>query len=326
MIAYDLEESRVREFIKNAGAKRVGVQLPAGLKAYWREIRGTVEECGAEAVLVGSSCYGACDLADDLAIAAGCEALLHYGHSSMGLPSRLPVLYVEARVLLDPSPAVEEALPSLKFRKVGLTTTVQHIGWLQKIRELLLSRGYEPYVGRPERARYAGQVLGCDVESATSISDQVEGFLHVGTGEFHPLAVAAVTQKEVLAVSPFGGSRTISCEEFLRWRRGVIAKSLSCQEFGILLSTKSGQWRPEVAKRVGEKLRGSGRKVCLIIQDEIRVEELEDYGFEAYVCTACPRLALDDARRVRFPILTPSEVDAMLGAGLKPDSLINLEG
>jgi 2-(3-amino-3-carboxypropyl)histidine synthase len=320
MLPYDLGEEKVREFLRRVQAGRVGVQLPSGLGGCWPEIRATLEECGVEGILVGSSCYGACDLADEEALKAGCGALLHYGHSDMGLPSRLPVLYIEAGMRVDPSPAVEDALRDLRYRSLGLTTTVQHLSYLENLRKLLLSRGLEVHIGEPSgRARYPGQVLGCDVGSATSVAEKVEAFLHVGTGSFHPLGVAAVTGKEVVSISPLGGRIELSAGKFLRWRRGVIAKALSCRSFGILLSTKRGQWRPGVAAGVEEALKKDGRKTVLLVQNEIEVGELENFGLEAYVCTACPWIALEDAKDAGVPLLTPFETEVMLGGkGLEP--------
>jgi 2-(3-amino-3-carboxypropyl)histidine synthase len=323
MVSYDLEAEKVVDFIKRTRARKVGVQLPPGLRTHWPEILSLLEKHGAEGVLVGSSCHGACDLADREALLAGCEALIHYGHSDMGLPSEIPVLYVEARMEINPCHAVEEILPTIGLRKIGLTTSVQHLSYLEELRLLLSSHDLEVYVGKPfGRARYPGQILGCDVGSASSVADRVEGFLHVGMGTFHPLGIAASTGKKVIAVNPLGGKVEISGEDFLRWRKGIIAKAASCREFGILLSTKKGQWRPELAKKIEEMLEKEGRRGRELVQDEIKVEELEDFGFEAYVCTACPRIALDDSKHVRVPILTPFEVEVMLeGREFQPYSI-----
>jgi len=323
MLLYDLEEEKIKNFLQNTKAKKVGVQLPPGLRGYWSEISRFLEECGVEGTLIGSSCYGACDLADSDALTAGCDALLHFGHADMGLETLIPVLYVEARALIDPSPSVERILSSITERKLGLTTTVQYLSYLDKLAKILSSRSFEVQIGRPSgRAKYQAQVLGCDVGSATSIADCVEAFLYVGTGSFHPLGIAAATSKKVISVNPFGGKEEIFADDFLRWRKGVIAKSLSCKTFGILLSTKKGQWRPGLARKIEQELKKAGKKCVTFIQDEIHLEELKDFGLEAYICTACPRIALDDARVAGETVLTPFEVEVMLGKrGFEPYSL-----
>jgi 2-(3-amino-3-carboxypropyl)histidine synthase len=47
--------------------------------------------------------------------------------------------------------------------------------------------------------------------------------------------------------------------------------------------------------------------------DEIGPEALLPYQVEAYVSTACPRLAIDDQARYRRPLLTPVEMEIALG-------------
>ncbi len=311
---YDLELERISGYIRDHKNKRVGVQLPPGLKKCWIKIRDTIEEAGAEGLLVGTSCYGACDVADQLAKQAGCDLLLHFGHSEMGLKTCLPVLYIEAKMKVDPWPEVSKVLPHLRSKRVGLTASVQHVHFLPRIMENLVSLGFQARLGRPgKRAKYKGQVLGCDVGSAVSLADQVDEYLYIGTGEFHPLGVAAATGKRVIAVNPLGGFKEITAERFLLWRKGVIAKACSGEKFGILLSIKPGQWDPKRSQEVAELLTRHGRKVSFLIMDEIKVEELRDYNLDAYVCTACPRLALDDAKRTDVPILTPFEAKVMLG-------------
>ena len=41
--------------------------------------------------------------------------------------------------------------------------------------------------------------------------------------------------------------------------------------------------------------------------------QLRNLGFDAYVNTACPRLALDDQSRFPVPLLSPAEFEIALG-------------
>jgi 2-(3-amino-3-carboxypropyl)histidine synthase len=48
--------------------------------------------------------------------------------------------------------------------------------------------------------------------------------------------------------------------------------------------------------------------------DNIEPERVDSFrGFDALVSTACPRIAIDDRSRYRIPILTPPEVEILLG-------------
>jgi len=316
LLEYDFEEEKTRQFLRKHKPKRAAIQLPSGLRPQLPRILKNFE-VGVEPVIMAGSCYGACDLADAEARQLGCDVLLHYGHSDMGLAARLPTLYVEARMLVNPTDAVEQAIPKIDFKRVGLLTTVQHIGHLNKVEELLRSRGLEPFVGDPgPRAKYPGQLLGCDFGCARSIAGKVDGFLYIGTGDFHPLGAAIATGKRVLAVDPVsGGSRWVSAsvEKFLQKRKGMIASAAAGERLGVVESTKPGQARPDVSKELVKALRDAGRDVCLFVVNELRPEELGDFKLDAIVCTACPRISTDDAERFGIPILTPFEAKVMLG-------------
>jgi len=316
---YDFEPRKVIRFLKRHKVKRAAIQLPAGLRPHLPEIKGTFEEAGPEALILADSCYGACDIADVKAKQLGCDSLVHYGHSDMGLRTSLPTLYVEARMVTDPLRAVEKALPELNFKRLGLATTVQHIGFLPKIAKLLRSRGIKPLVGGPGiRARYPGQILGCDWGSVKSISGKVDGFLYIGTGRFHPLGVSLTTGRDVVIANPIAGDYEIltsSAGDFLSQRRAMISRATACERFGILVSVKPGQARFKLAASLVDDFKRAGLTAHMLVLDEISPEKLDDFKLEAFVCTACPRIPIDDAERFSQPILTPFEARSMFGKG-----------
>ena len=312
---YDFEAERIELFLKRHRAKRAAIQLPAGLRPRLSEITAAFEDAGVEAMVLADSCYGACDLADVKAKRLGCDVLVHYGHSDMGLPTCVPTLYVEARMLADPLKTVESAIRKIDFKRVGLVTTVQYIAHLPKVEGCIRSRGLVPVVGKPgPRSKYPGQVLGCDMDCARSIASRVDGFLYVGTGEFHPLGVALATGKRVAVANPIaGGFKLISPRKFLERRKAMVARAAAAERFGIVTSTKPGQARFKLASKLVESFKRAGKNVRALVVDEIRPEGLEDFGLEAFVCAACPRIPIDDAERFRGPILTPFEARVALG-------------
>jgi 2-(3-amino-3-carboxypropyl)histidine synthase len=314
---YNFEHRKVTRFLKQHKVRRAAIQLPAGLRPHLSEIKSTFEGAGADAIILGDSCYGACDVADVKAKQLGCDALVQYGHSDMGLRTVLPTLYVEARMTADPLGAVEKALPKLNFKRLGLATTVQHIEFLPKIAKILRSSGIKPLVGKPgSRARYPGQILGCDWGSVKSISDKVDGFLYIGTGKFHPLGISLATGKEVIAVNPTAENYeilTFNLGDFLRQRRAMISRAAACEKFGILVSSKPGQARLKLAARLAGELRRAGLTAHILVLDEISQEKLDDFKLDAFVCAACPRIPIDDAGRFSKPILTPFEAMVMIG-------------
>lgn len=317
MLRYDFEERKVLQFLRRHKVKRAAVQLPEGIRLQLPEVARVFEGAGVKSVVMASSCHGACDLADVEAKLLGCDALVHYGHASMGLPTCLPTLFVEARVKDSPLGAVEQALPKLKFKRAGLLTTVQHIGYLKKVANFLRSHGIKPVIGKPGvRARYPGQLLGCDFGCARSIVSRVDGFVYLGTGEFHPIGAALATGKEVALVNPVsGGFKTITPppNNFLRMRKAMISRAAAGERLGVVVSTKPGQARFRLAADLAERLRRKGREVHLVAVDEVDPTGLGDFGFDALICAACPRIPIDDAERFEQPILTPFEAAVMLG-------------
>ena len=307
----------VERFIKQHKAKRAAVQLPAGIRPYLSEIESALGKCGAEVVVLADSCYGACDIADTRAKQLGCDVLLHYGHAGMGIRTRLPTLCVEARITADPTEAVEKALQGQKFERLGIVTTVQHIGFISQVEKIVHSLGITPLVGKPgPRAKYPGQVLGCDWGCAKAIADDVDAFLYVGTGRFHPIGVCLVTRKEVITANPLakGSEKIIGGDDFLKKRKAMISRAALCQNFGVLVSTKPGQARFKLALNLVDELKKSGLSARLLVADEIIPEKISDFKeIEAFVCVACPRLPIDDAARFDRPILTPFEAMVMLG-------------
>lgn len=314
---YDFEPKRVEQFLRRHDVGRVAIQLPAGLRRYLSEIISTNNEFGVKTLVLANSCYGGCDVADVVARQLGCDALVHYGHADMGLRTCLPTLYVEARMTVDPLEAVEGALPKLRFKRVGLATTVQHIGYLEKVAEFLRSRGLRPYIGKPgQRAKYPGQILGCDFGCARSIADLVDGFIYIGTGRFHPIGIALSTGKDVVIANPVAGdSEELHWDPdvFLSRRKAMVSRAAACEKFAVVVSTKPGQARFKLATIVADSLKGAGLVAHVLAVDEVAPEELADFDVDAFVCVACPRIPIDDADRFDRPILTPFEATVMLG-------------
>lgn len=313
---YDFEPRKVEDFLKRQEVKCAAVQLPAGLKERLHEITPVFEKVDVEALILADSCYGACDLADLKAKQLGCDSLIHYGHADMGLPACLPTLFVEARMTVDPIKAIERALPELKGRW-GLATTVQHIGYLERVRELLEKNGLEVVIGKPgPRVKYPGQVLGCDWRSVKSVAGDVDGFLYLGTGRFHPLGIALATGKDVVAVNPIaGGWEKLSPKlgDFIRRRKAMIARASVCDRFGVVTSIKSGQRRFKLMENLVHGFRRSGMNAEPIVADEIVPEKLSEFQVGAFVCAACPWIPIDDAERFDRPVLSPFEAMVLLG-------------
>jgi len=246
----------------------------------------------------------------------GCDALIHLGHSYMRLHLEVPTIFVPAFAKVDVVPALEKNLKEIKKlgRRIALVTTAQHIHELGKAREFLEKQGFEVVIGRGDsRVSWPGQVLGCNFSAAKVDAD---GVLFIGAGYFHPLGVALAVKRPTLAINPYSGDAIWmddEAERLVRKRWAQIAKAMDAQSFGVVVSTKKGQLRLAEARKVMELLRKHGREVRLVAMDHISYQKLEGFSFDAYVVVACPRVPIDDYENWRKPVLTPREVELLLG-------------
>jgi len=79
---YILDEKKVIEFIKQNKGKRVLLQLPDGLKPKAGELAKKVEEeTGAEVLIWFGSCFGACDLPQNVST-IGIDLVVGFGHNT----------------------------------------------------------------------------------------------------------------------------------------------------------------------------------------------------------------------------------------------------
>ena len=312
---FDLELDRVARWIRDGGYSSVAVQLPEGLKIRALEISDFIESnTGAKVLVIGRPCYGACDIFD---YRGWCDAIVHYGHSPIPSMGDDPnALYIEARYGSELPKGFSDFVSSLPGR-VGILATVQYIGMIPEVADALRSSGRIPMIGTgDDRLAYPGQVLGCNCTAAESISDECDCFLYLGEGDFHPIAASLGTEKTVYVLNPVTGETRSMDEQrdhIIRRRFGTIQSASKAEEFVVIVSSKKGQCRPETASDAERMIRSAGRRCTTVVLEEITPESLASYRADAYVCTACPRVATDESARYDRPMLTVPELEIALG-------------
>lgn len=315
---YDFEIDRVVGIIRENNYRTVGLQFPEGLKEHAPEVVDEInKKVDCSIIISADPCHGACDLADGDMELIGVEALFHFGHSKILKKTGIPVFYIEARSDVDPISSLSEHLEKLP-KRVGLVTTIQHVHTLNKVKRFLEDKGFEVHIGKAKgRAKYDGQVLGCNFACAKEISELVDGFIYTGTGNFHPLGVALATRKKTFAFDLLL-NEVRDMEDFkdriLKQRFAQIEKAMNAETFGIIVGEKRGQARKNLALKIKRKLEVHGKKAYLIYLNEIDPGTLMPFRkLNAFVNTACPRVTIDEAKRYKQALLTPNELDIMLG-------------
>jgi 2-(3-amino-3-carboxypropyl)histidine synthase len=305
---WDYELDRIVEAVDERDASTVGLQFPEGLKRRGPRVADDLRELLPEDVTVmisGQPCYGACDL--DTYLMQRTDVFVHFGHSPMKESDK--IIYVPLFSNVEVAPIMAEALNELETGDVGLVTTAQHMNRFEEMRDFLEDRGFTVHTRRgDERLTHEGQVLGCNYASADIDADQV---LYVGGGKFHPLGLAMEhPDKHVVIADPVNNVVDVAdTEKFLKQRYGAVHRAMDAETWGVIFSTKIGQGRWETAREIVD----SNDDAYLLTMDEITPDRLRNFGLDAYVNTACPRVTTDDGPQFDAPILTPGEYEIAIG-------------
>ncbi|MGV8143295.1 MAG: diphthamide biosynthesis enzyme Dph2 [Methanothermobacter sp.] len=307
MSSYQLDIDQIIKKINEIDARKVGLQFPEGLKTHAITVaRQIEEETGVNVIISGDPCFGACDVSDNMDV----DLLVHFGHTPLPLEYEVPVMFVEGKFQLDVIPSVKMALDYLKdYKRIGLVTTAQHLYLIPEITDFLMEKGKEVIMKEGIGTEEA-QVLGCNFSAIEDLS--VDVFLFIGSGNFHPLGINLSTHKPVIIADPYHNeARNIDkvTDRIIRIRFAKITKAREAEKFGIIVSSKKGQNRMELAQKLKDIINHAGKEAFIIFLNQVTPELLIPYmELDAYVITACPRIAIDDANIYKKPLLTPEEL------------------
>ena len=176
--------------------------------------------------------------------------------------------------------------------KIGIVTTIQLLHEMKKVVDYLWKKEIKAVV--------AGQVLGCDAGVAEGIKEDVDAFLYVGTGEFHPIGVALKTGKPVFVLNPDSMKlRKINDDEIeaiRKKKKAMLSKFHNSTVIGVLLTTKKGQSTVQggMAKAQEIEKKYPDKKFYYFLCDTLDFSELENFNFiECWLNTMCPRVMED---------------------------------
>jgi 2-(3-amino-3-carboxypropyl)histidine synthase len=319
---YFIDIEAAAQVIKQKQYKTIAVQVPEGLK---RSIFPLVEyikkETGATVLVTADPCFGACDVVNYELKNLDVDCVVHIGHTAIADVENfwIPTIFINAQSTLDVSKVVEKAIPSLIGKKIGLITTAQHLHTLETVEKILHQHGLEPLITEgDERIDSKGQILGCNFSAGSNLAEQVDSFLFIGSGTFHPVGLLMSTKKPVIAADPY--TNMVKKQEIedmknnmLRQRYGAILACRNARRFGILIGLKRGQQRLKHAYEIQQMLNAAGKLSLLITQDQFSPISLQGFDLDCYVSTACPRIAIDDYLQYKKPIITPLELEIALG-------------
>jgi len=320
---YDIDLEETAKIINKKNYKKVALQIPEGLKVHFIKFVEFLEEnTKAEILISADPCFGACDQGCFELKSLGVDFIIQIGHEPIPGSKKTspPILFLNAKSDLDVSKVVEKAIPLIKDKKIGLVSTAQHAHKLDDLKKLLETKNFEVFIGKGDnRINQAGQILGCNFSSANVVSKDVDLFLFIGSGNFHPLGLMLTTKKKVIACDPYTNQvKSKELEDLkdnvLRQRYGAIARSKNARVYAILVGKKSGQQRVDLAFKIKEKLKSKEKKSFIFVLDNFTPAVIQSFlGIDCFISTACPRIAIDDYMQYKVPIITPMELDILLG-------------
>lgn len=304
--------------IRSAGHRRLALQVPAGLLRNAAELGDRLaRETGARVQLVARACFGACDLPgrDE---APGADAAVVLGHAPIpNMPLPMPTYFVEMRHAGGDPEALAETIARAGLRSpLGIVASIQHLDLVPRLAESLARRGIELRTGTGDRRlAYPAQALGCNYTTAESVASGVTGFLFLGTGAFHPRGLALAVDRPVWPLDPLQGilDPPLDRQKIINERLLLVASARDARRWGILVSSFAGQHRGAMAESLRRQAEAAGREATILLFGRLDPADLEGRALDAYVNTACPRIATDDARLYPKPVLTPPEFRMALG-------------
>lgn len=326
---YLIDYDSLLNLISEKGFKKILVQAPDGLKPIYDCLRRLLRERftpKVEVIHSSSPTYGGCDVAYGEARTVGAELIVHVGHNRYPwiVEEEIPVHYVPAYYNWVPNHGdLVNLIDLLKKRgslKIGLASTIQHVISINRFRRILEEAGFEVYV--PKHALLEeGQILGCYYNHLKELEREVDSYVVISGGLFHPLGLALITNKPVVGFDPYTTrilDASVEAEKVLAKRFYLMAKLRygGFRRVCVLIGCKPGQHRPSVYRGVGQTLEEKGFEplyVASCILDRDRLVALDNaLKPDVFVVTSCPRLPIDDLDDFYKPVLTPGELHMVL--------------
>lgn len=201
---------------------------------------------------------------------------------------------------------LNDLLRSLEgVEKIGITYVIQHEKNAHQLKKFLEEN--------KKNAIICGKILGCDISNAKRYEGEVEKFIYIGSGKFHPYNLKAQIGKDVLILDPISQTITkIPDDEINLMKRkkySRIAKASLAKTFGILVSLRTYQNNIEKAFQLKEKIESAEKKAFIFAGNDINDSNLLGFEVDAYINTACPRINEDEFSKV---MLNADEVEFIL--------------
>lgn len=187
----------------------------------------------------------------------------------------------------------EEFMQTLP-KKLILFTTVQYFNSLNNIQKQLENQGIAVKLIKPRHTCYNGQILGCSNQEIIEEGD----FLFIGDGLFHPKALLLKNTRTVYVFNPkTEESFVLTTKDVEGMKKKIWAnyvKFLSSKKIGVLLTTKFGQYKPQLMESLKKDF--PDKEFYFFLDNTYDFASLENFPFiDCFLNTMCERIGYDDS-------------------------------
>ena len=297
-----VEKERLFSLIEKNHPKSIALSAPEGLINLLHPIAEEVERrFGIDAFILLEPNYGTCDIEPLDTDKLGVDMVFNFGHKIKPKRFGRSVFMLGAEYDMSFNeilPLTVSKLKELGVRNVGIFTISNHLSKLKEVRDFMTSKGITVFEPIDDPVLEKGQVFGCNYVGPLSIKSKVDALLFLGQSRFHAIGIYLTTKKPTFMLDPFFKEIVDISEDAKRIeKRAVLAvlKARDAERFGIIIGLRGSQTQRTKSLSIKKELESLRKKAVIFAMREItppKVNQLS--GFDAFIVTACPRIALDD--------------------------------
>ncbi|KAJ7641509.1 putative diphthamide synthesis protein-domain-containing protein [Roridomyces roridus] len=282
-------------------------RLKAGLGA-GRDLYVLADTSYGRHVAVGSCCV------DEVAAQhVDADAMVHYGYACMSQTSRLPVIYVFGKKLIDVNDCAQRIAEVFDGQRALLRLDVAYTHQAEQITTALRQALQVP-VSTPRLS-----LVASPSQTPLESEEAPENIIYIGA-ESLGLTNLLITHSDCNVYSYDPTAKTARLESgrtnrLLMRRYAVVQKARDADVFGILVGTLGVASYLPLIKHLRALLARAHKKSYTISVGKLNPSKLANFmEIECFVLVACPENSLIEARDFLRPIITPFELEVALQA------------
>ncbi|ORY66992.1 putative diphthamide synthesis protein-domain-containing protein [Pseudomassariella vexata] len=331
------EIARTATEIREKGWKRVALQFPDAMLADAPWVVGALDrelaKLGPLYILADTS-YSACCVDEIAAEHADADVVVHYGRACLSPTSRIPVLHIFTRQVLDYDQVVQyfEKEFSEKEDKIIVMADVMFQEHVEPICNILRQKRYSGVIGTaivrdptgviPNRKIILGEGQDTVVAEGCTGPDLHDHHLfHISTPP-RSLLLTLSSRLTSLRIYPTPSSPYNTPSELpdpsatpgiLRRRYALVIRLATASIIGILVNTLSVKnYLPTITK-LKEQIAAAGKKSYTIVVGKLNAAKLANFAeIDGWVVVGCWESGLVEQDGLWKPVITPFELSMAL--------------